>query len=110
MTVFVNLLQAVAVGMVLASILFMKKMSDLAEGGSSAGSVAEFALEEKWGDELNLSEFVQKRTYIKHFDGPIFFGFAAKFQQMTAAFARSRCRYSAYEKCAVYRSVWYVCN
>jgi len=84
MTVFVNLLQAVAVGMVLASVLFMKKMSDVAEGKSSDGSVAEFALEEKWGDELNLSESVQKRTYIKHFDGPIFFGFAAKFQQMTA--------------------------
>ncbi len=84
MTVFVNLLEAVAVGMVMASVLFMKKMSDVAEGNSSVGSVADFALEEKWVDELDLSESVQKRTYIKHFDGPIFFGFAAKFQQMTA--------------------------
>lgn len=85
MTVFVDLLQAVAMGMVLASVLFMKKMSDVAEGRSSVGSVAEFAQEEKWVDEVDLSKEMQSRIYIKHFDGPIFFGFASKFQEMSAA-------------------------
>jgi SulP family sulfate permease len=82
MTVFVDLLQAVAVGMVMASILFMKKMSDITEAQSSTGSVADFALEEAWDDEQTLSENIRHRVYIKHFDGPIFFGFTTKFQAM----------------------------
>jgi SulP family sulfate permease len=82
MTVFVDLLQAVAVGMVLASVLFMKKMSDIVEQKSSVDSVANLVKEEAWDDELKLSEAIQRQIYIKHFDGPIFFGFASKFQEM----------------------------
>ncbi len=85
MTVFVDLLQAIAVGMVLTSILFMKKMSDIAQSQSAMGSVEDFAREEAWEDEAGLSEDVRKKVYIKHFDGPIFFGFAAKLQAMTHA-------------------------
>ena len=85
MTVFVDLLQAVAAGMVLASVLFMKKMSDIIESQSTSGSVADFAQEESWPDEQNLPEEIRKRVYIKHFDGPIFFGFAARFQAMANA-------------------------
>ena len=83
MTVFVDLLQAVAVGMVMASILFMKKMSDVVELKSSVGSVDSFDREEAWSDEQDISEKVRQQVYIKHFDGPIFFGFASKFQEMT---------------------------
>ncbi len=82
MTVFVDLLQAVGVGMVLASVLFMKKMSDVVEEKSSVGSVEHFASEEAWVDEQFISEKVRQQVYIKHFDGPIFFGFASKFQEM----------------------------
>ncbi len=85
MTVFVDLLQAVAVGMVLASVLFMKKMSDIAEDKSSTGSVDDFATEVVWMDETNLSDDIRHKVFIQHFDGPIFFGFASKFQEMTRA-------------------------
>jgi SulP family sulfate permease len=85
MTVFVDLLQAVAVGMVLASVLFMKKMSDLVEDKSSIGSVDEFAREVPWMDETEISDNILKKVYIKHFDGPITFGFASRFQAMTRA-------------------------
>ncbi|MCF6251031.1 MAG: SulP family inorganic anion transporter [Methylococcaceae bacterium] len=85
MTVFDDLLQAVAVGMVLASVLFMKKMSDIVEEKSFSGSVDSFAREETWDDEANISEKIRKQVYIKHFDGPIFFGFASKLQEMIAA-------------------------
>ncbi len=85
MTVFVDLLQAVAVGMVLASVLFMKKMSDIVEQKSSAGSVDRYAREEAWEDEAGLSENIRKQVYIEHFDGPIFFGFVAKLQEMVSA-------------------------
>ena len=83
MTVFVDLLQAVAIGMVMASILFMKKMSDIAEDKSVVGSIEAFAREKAWEDETSLSEEIQKKVFIKHFDGPIFFGFANKFLTMT---------------------------
>ncbi len=85
MTVFVDLLQAVAVGMVLASVLFMKKMSDIIELNSSTGSVDSFAREEVWPDETNISEHIREQVYIKHIDGPIFFGFASKFQEMLSS-------------------------
>ncbi|MEO1898488.1 MAG: SulP family inorganic anion transporter, partial [Methylococcales bacterium] len=48
MTVFVDLLQAVAVGMVFASVLFMKKMSDIVEQNSVTGSVDSFSRNEVW--------------------------------------------------------------
>ena len=85
MTVFVDLLQAVAVGMVLASVLFMKKMSDIVEEKSSVNSAASLMSDAAWGDELDLSEKIRHHIYIKHFDGPIFFGFAARFQEMASS-------------------------
>ncbi len=84
-TVFADLLVAIAVGMVLASVLFMKKMSDIVEERYVVGSVASFAREEAWPDELNVSQKVSEQVFIKHFEGPIFFGFVNKLQAMTRA-------------------------
>ncbi len=81
MTVFVDLLQAVAVGMVLASVLFMKKMSDIVEEQLTGGSVGSFAREEAWEDEASISEEVRQQVYIKRFDGPVFFGFVSTLQE-----------------------------
>ncbi|OQK15861.1 sulfate permease [Methyloprofundus sedimenti] len=86
MTVFVDLLQAVAVGMVLASVLFMKKMSDIVEEQSANNSAEELAREAAWMDETELNDEMLKKVYIKHFDGPIFFGFASRFQEISRAF------------------------
>lgn len=85
LTVFVDLLQAVGVGMAMASILFMKKMSDIAEDKSVVGSIDQFALEEAWKDEVQLSDALRRKIFIKHFDGPIFFGFSSKFLALTRA-------------------------
>ncbi len=85
MTVFVDLLQAVAVGMLLACVLFMKKMSDVVEQKTTKGFVDQFIQEHAWSDEGSISEQVRQQVYIKHFDGPIFFGFASKFQEMLNA-------------------------
>jgi SulP family sulfate permease len=63
----------------------MKKMSDVVEQQSSVGSVDSFAREEAWVDEGSISEKVRKQVYIKRFDGPIFFGFASKLQEMVNA-------------------------
>jgi sulfate permease, SulP family len=85
LTVFVDLLEAVAVGMVLASVLFMKRMSDIVEDKSSVGSVESFLQEQAWADEVNISDTMREQIYIKHFDGPIFFGFSNNLQKMTQA-------------------------
>jgi len=84
MTVFVDLLQAVAVGMILASVLFMKKISDVVEQNTSRDSddLKTIHREEAWPDELNIPEELSEKIYIKHLNGPLFFGFSTKFQEL----------------------------
>lgn len=76
-TVFGNLIYAVAAGVILASILFMKQVSDLAEQQTS---IEEYDPEPKWDDESKLAE--NKKVVIKHLYGPLFFGFASGFREM----------------------------
>jgi len=81
-TVFGNLLHAVGVGVVLSSILFMKKSSDLAESGSSVKALAGFDGEKPWDDESSVERELHGKIYIKHIYGPMFFGFTSKFQEL----------------------------
>ena len=86
-TVFVDLLTAVGLGMVMASLLFMKKQSDLFEqiAVMDSASLKEFKREPGWSDESIIPAELADKIYIKHFDGPIFFGFASAFQNMVHA-------------------------
>jgi SulP family sulfate permease len=84
LTVFVGLLPAVAIGMVLAALLFMKKTADIVEEGSSATSLEEFSRDKPWADEGDLIKRVGDQVYIKHMDGPLFFGFVSSFQKVIA--------------------------
>ncbi len=78
LTVFVDLLQAVGIGMVVASLIFMRKASDMVEHNTSLNKVDKYDREIAWQDEANLSLNKWEGVYIKRFDGPIFFGVAAK--------------------------------
>ena len=80
LTVFVGLLEAVAFGMVLAALLFMKQSADIVAEGAQAESLQEFAREKPWEDEGDLIKRVGDRVFIKHLDGPLFFGFVSSFQ------------------------------
>lgn len=80
LTVFVGLLEAVAIGMVLATFLFMKKSADTVEAETSTGSFEEFSRDKPWEDETDLVKRLGDRVYIKHLDGPLFFGFVSSFQ------------------------------
>ena len=80
LTVFIDLLQAVGIGMVLASIIFMRKASDMVEKTASLNNVNKYDREIAWSDEANLS-LQQEHVYIKRFDGPMFFGVAAKMME-----------------------------
>ena len=77
LTVFVDLLQAVAVGMVLASVLFMKKMGDVAEEKAHA-----MHMDESSGELLEDEGVDGGQIYVQTFNGPIFFGFTSYFSQI----------------------------
>lgn len=74
LTVFVDLLQAVGIGMVIASLIFMRKASDMVEKSVVLEKVDEFDREIPWKDEQSLSENKWEDVYIHRFDGPLFFG------------------------------------
>ena len=83
LTVFVDLLQAVGVGMVLASVLFMKHMSDVSESKSVSSTLSEFYdLYPPSDEEKELLDQIRHQVYIQHFYGPIFFGFTSHFKTM----------------------------
>lgn len=77
LTIFVDLLQAVGIGMVIASLIFMRKASDMVEVNTSLTKVDRYDREVAWEDETNLP-LNKDHVYIKRFDGPLFFGVAAK--------------------------------
>ena len=82
LTVFVDLLQAVAIGLVLASMLFMKQMGDIAEAQSINCILDDYHDIHLKDDEKEIADDIKNQIYIQHFDGPIFFGFTAHFKNM----------------------------
>lgn len=72
MTVFVDLLTAVGIGMVIACVLFMKRISDLTEQSYVTMDAAD--TESPWADEKDIPEDIKHRIFIERFHGNIFFG------------------------------------
>jgi len=85
MTVFIGLVEAVAVGLVLTCILFMKKISDVVDDRTELTPLREFSRETAWSDEGDIIDRLGDKVYIKHLDGPLFFGFASRFKEMLKA-------------------------
>ena len=79
-TTFGSLIQAVGIGLILASLLFMKKASDLGEEGIQVGSLAGYDGEKPWKDEVAFYEKYKDKVIIKHLYGPLFFGFTSHFK------------------------------
>lgn len=84
MATFWNLVYAVGIGLVIASLIFMKKMGDLSTDRSriSKLGVAE-ELKEEWADEFNFPEKLKEEVYIKRLEGPLFFGYTNEFQTLS---------------------------
>ena len=80
-TVFLDLLTAVGIGMVMAAILFMKKMSDISEERSKVEEITSYINE--LGYETGIPEEWQEKVFVKSIEGPLFFGFATFFQRLT---------------------------
>lgn len=81
-TVFVDLLTAVGIGMVIACVLFMKRASDLVEGGYSSQELTNFDKESPWSDEGGIPDNIRHKIYIQRLNGPIFFGSITRFQEV----------------------------
>jgi SulP family sulfate permease len=73
-----NLVYAVGIGLVIASLMFMKKMGDLTAERSDVKSLKQ----EKWSDEIDFPENLKESVFIKHIKGPLFFGSTSDFQQL----------------------------
>lgn len=82
MTVFVDLLTAVGIGMVIACVLFMKRAGDLVEGSYSSSEMTNFDKESPWADEAGIPENIKHKIYIQRLNGPIFFGSITRFQEV----------------------------
>ena len=95
-TVFVDLLTAVGIGMVIACVLFMTRASDLVEGGYSSSTMtsadlhkglpspgeANFDKNKPWQDEGGITDEMRKHIYVQRLNGPIFFGTINKFKEV----------------------------
>ena len=81
-----NLVYAVGIGLVLASLFFMKKMSDVTYQQSK---IAQVKKEKAWADEKSLTPEFLSKVYIKHINGPLFFGFTSDFQSLSKQLPRS---------------------
>lgn len=74
-----NLVYAVGIGLVIASLMFVKKMSDLTAQRSDIKSLSK---EKAWSDEVNFPQDLKEEVFIKHIKGPLFFGSTSDFQNL----------------------------
>ncbi len=74
-----NLVYAVGVGLVIASLMFMKKMGDLT---AERSDVKPLLKEKEWADERDFPARLKEAVFIKHIKGPLFFGSTSDFQQL----------------------------
>lgn len=73
-----NLVYAVGIGLVIASLMFMKKIGDLT---SASFNVTPLEVEESWADEKEFPNHLKEEVFIKHLEGPLFFGSTSKFTE-----------------------------
>ena len=73
---FWDLIYAVGIGLIIASLMFMKKIGDLTAQQSDVKSLEE----EPWADEIGLTKKLREKVFIKHIKGPLFFGSTSDFQ------------------------------
>ena len=79
LSTFWNLVYAVGIGLVIASLMFMKKIGDLT---AKRSDVKTLHTEKAWADEKDFPSSLKEEVFIKHIKGPLFFGTTSDFQQL----------------------------
>lgn len=74
-----ELVPAVFIGLVLSSLMFMKQTGDMTAKESKVKALKD---EESWPDEIDFPENLKEEVFIKHINGPIFFGSTNEIQEM----------------------------
>ncbi len=72
-----DLMYAVAAGLILASLIFMKKMADVVEGQSKGTKFDR--LVDQLIDSFDDAKSFREHVVVKNMRGPLFFGFASRF-------------------------------
>lgn len=82
LTVFWDLVFAVGIGLVIASLIFMKKMGDLS---SSESALVRLSPEDdsKDANYAKIPRELREEIYIKELTGPLFFGYTSDFVTMS---------------------------
>ena len=84
LSVFWNLVYAVGVGLVMAAIIFMKKMGDLTASHSKVVKLDNAdELRMAWNDEGTLPQALKEEVFVKRLEGPLFFGYTSDFQALS---------------------------
>ena len=77
---FYDLITAVVLGLVMASLIFMKKMGDVTVQGSWVKSAGD---DNAHGSTIELSKKLEEEVFIKRMNGPLFFGSTSDIQELT---------------------------
>ncbi|MEZ4857466.1 MAG: SulP family inorganic anion transporter [Flavobacteriaceae bacterium] len=84
LSVFWDLVYAVGIGFVLASIIFMKKIGDVTASKSKVVQLDNSdELDLPWKDEVNFPVNLKSKVFIKRLKGPLFFGYTSDFQELS---------------------------
>lgn len=86
LSTFWNLVYAVGIGLVIASLIFMKKIGDLT---SESLNLIPLKLEDAWEDEKEVPKKIESEIFIKHINGPLFFGSTSKFTETAKQIPKS---------------------
>ncbi len=86
LSTFWNLVYAVGIGLVIASLIFMKKIGDLT---SESLNLIPLKPEDAWEDEKEVPKKIESEIFIKHINGPLFFGSTSKFTETAKQIPKS---------------------
>ena len=79
LSTFWNLVYAVGIGLIIASLVFMKNMGSVSAEKSAVKQIDEA----EWDDESDIPEKIKEKVYIKHLEGPLFFGSTSEFIKLS---------------------------
>ncbi len=78
LSTFWNLVYAVGIGLVIASLIFMKKTGSITANSSTIKPLKEHPS----SNEFDFPQQLKEEIYVKHINGPLFFGSTSDFQAL----------------------------